>query len=152
MMEEVLYTIFMDLNKVYGALNRYRCLYILEGIRRGTSGPPHPLGILGQALDGGSRGRIMRGGILRFTGGKEGITTSPHHFKYSGGHSVAALYLVGGRRSGRSGRVGKGGATPLRLFLCGLRPGRIDGPGLAAGGVWHPDRVVQSGGTLDKRR
>ena len=62
MMEEVLYTIFMDLNKVYGALNRYRCLYILEGIRRGTSGPPHPLGILGQALDGGLHRGVLQGG------------------------------------------------------------------------------------------
>ena len=31
MMEEVLYVIFMDLHKVYDALDSYRCLEILEG-------------------------------------------------------------------------------------------------------------------------
>ena len=30
-MEEVLYVIFLDLKKVYDALDRYRCLEILEG-------------------------------------------------------------------------------------------------------------------------
>ena len=33
MREEVLYTIFLDLHKVYGALYRERCLEILEGCR-----------------------------------------------------------------------------------------------------------------------
>ena len=31
MREEVLYLIFLDLNKAYDALDRYRCLEILEG-------------------------------------------------------------------------------------------------------------------------
>ena len=31
LMEEVLYVIFLDLKKVYDALDRYRCLEILEG-------------------------------------------------------------------------------------------------------------------------
>ena len=29
--EEVLYMIFLDMHKAYDALDRYRCLYILEG-------------------------------------------------------------------------------------------------------------------------
>ena len=31
MREEVLYVIFLDLNKAYDALDRFRCLGILEG-------------------------------------------------------------------------------------------------------------------------
>ena len=34
MREEVLYVIFLDLTKAYDALDRYRCLEILEGLRR----------------------------------------------------------------------------------------------------------------------
>ena len=44
----------------------------------------------------------------------------PHHFKRGGGHSGGvSLDFVGGRRRGRAGRVGKGGATKCRIFLRG---------------------------------
>ena len=37
MREEVLYVIFLDLTKAYDALERYRCLEILEGYGVGPS-------------------------------------------------------------------------------------------------------------------
>ena len=39
---------------------------------------------------------------------------------------------------------------PRQLFLRGLWPGRIDGPGLAAEGVRHPDRDVWKSETSDE--
>ena len=36
MREEVLYVIFLDLHKEYDALDRHRCLIILEGYSLGT--------------------------------------------------------------------------------------------------------------------
>ena len=35
----------------------------IEGEQRGTSGLPHPLGVLGQASDGGFCGRVLRGDV-----------------------------------------------------------------------------------------
>ena len=64
-------------------------------------------------------GEVLLGGIPRFQGGDPGGTTVPHHFKCSGGRSGVALDLVGGWRRGWEGRVGKGGDTPRRIFLCG---------------------------------
>ena len=88
------------------------------GVHRGTSGLPHPLRIQGQVLDGGSRGGIIQGGITRFSGGNPRGPAAPHRFKCGGGRSGASLYLIGGSRRRRSGRVGKGGDTPCQIFLC----------------------------------
>ena len=49
MREEVVSAIFLDLHKSYIALDRDRCLEILEGKQSGTLGPQHPSGVLGQA-------------------------------------------------------------------------------------------------------
>ena len=67
-------------------------------------------------MDGGSRGEILRGGFPRVLGGDSGGPTVPYHFERGGGRSGESLYLSGGRRRGRAGRVGKGGATPRRIF------------------------------------
>ena len=61
--EDVLYVIFMDLQKAYGALDREICLYILKGMRSGTSGPLHPPGVLVQTADGSSRRGVLQGSI-----------------------------------------------------------------------------------------
>ena len=58
--------------------------------------------------------------------------------------------FFGGNRSRRAGQVGKGGATPRRIFLHRSWPGSINRLGLVAGRFWHPDRVVQLGGDLEK--
>ena len=52
----------------------------IGGVRCRTSVPPHPLRILGQASDGGSRGGILHGGFPRFFGGRSGGPSAPHHF------------------------------------------------------------------------
>ena len=35
----------------------------IGGVQRGNSGMQNPLGVLGQTLDGGLRGRVLRGGV-----------------------------------------------------------------------------------------
>ena len=53
----------------------------------------------------------ITGRIPRFSGGEPWGTAFPHHFRCGVGLSGASLDIIGGRRCGRSGRVGKVGAT-----------------------------------------
>ena len=76
----------------------------------------------------------------------------PHHISVGGGRSGMTLDLVGDRGIGRAGRVGKGGATPRRLFLCGLWPSRINIPSLYEGGFLHPICSFRQRGNSFKRR
>ena len=96
MREEVLYVIFLDLHKAYGALDRDRCLEILEGYRLG----PWDLRILQDYWC-----------ILQMVA-RVGV----YYGADFNGCSGATLVLVGGRDIRREGRVGKGGATPWHIF------------------------------------
>ena len=105
-------------------------------VRRGGGGGPRrliTLCILVQSSDGGSYGGILRGVIPRFLGGDPGGPPIPNNLQCGGGRSGTSLDLVGGRRRGREGRVGKGGDAPRHHFLRGLWPGHINGAGLVAG-------------------
>ena len=112
----------MDLHKKYAALDRDRFLEILEGYSMVSQ--YHQ--ILWEYWDRlwvvdrkrGYYGEAFKGfwGVIK-------------------GDPLPHTNIVGGRGRGRAVRVGKGGVTFFRLFLCGLWPGQIDGPGLDAGGV-----------------
>ena len=88
------------------------------------------------------------GRLLNISGGvTQGDLLPP---KCGGGRSGVSLDFVDGRRHERTGRVGKGGTTPHRIFICGRWSGCIYGHGMVAGSVCHPDWVVQQGGALKK--
>ena len=89
------------------------------GVQRGTSVPPHPSRILGQASDGGSCRGILWGIFKRFLGGDSVGPNVPQNFQCGGTRSGVSLDLVGNRRRGREGWVGKGGAKMRCLFLRG---------------------------------
>ena len=65
--------IFLDLQKVYDALDRSRCLEILEGY----SATPE---LLEAPHDGGASGRILRDCFQVITRGDTGRSAFPHHF------------------------------------------------------------------------
>ena len=76
------------------------------GVRSGDAGFTHPMQLLVQDEDGGSRGRVFQRGVQRFLGGEPGVPAVPNHFKCGRGCSGAPLGLAGGRGSGGSGQVG----------------------------------------------
>ena len=77
--EEVLYMIFLDLHKAYNALDRSRCLDILE--RYGVTPPiqADPTDILEAPHDGGEIQGILKDCIQGKTRGDTGISAFPHH-------------------------------------------------------------------------
>ena len=54
---------------------------------------------------------------LIYFGDDVGRPAITHHFQCGGGRSGGTPDLIGGRRRGRLGRVGKGGAATRRIFL-----------------------------------
>ena len=52
--------IFLDLHKAYDALDRSRCLEILEGYGVGPPSMSVPLDLLEATEDGGKGGRVLR--------------------------------------------------------------------------------------------
>ena len=65
MREAVLHEIFLGLHKAYYALDRSRCLEILEGYGMGDQGPPPPLQVMCEASDGGAVRGLLRSTLLR---------------------------------------------------------------------------------------
>ena len=98
------------------------------GARSGAVGSLYLLQLMGQDGNGGSRGRVLRRGVQRFSGGDPGGTTVPNHFQYGRGRSGASLGLTGDRGSKGSGWVGGGGASPHHLIIRGQRPGCVHRP------------------------
>ena len=70
---EFLYAIFLELHKAYGALDRYRCLKILEGCRVLTAGLPRPMYIMVPADDSGPCGRVLRHDVQEVLGSNPGV-------------------------------------------------------------------------------
>ena len=82
--EEVLYVIFLDLHKAYDALDRSRCLDILEGYGVVPS-TDTTLGILGEDDDGGKGRRLLRGRIQGRSGCDTRQPAVTHHLQCGGG-------------------------------------------------------------------
>ena len=67
--------------------------------------PPHPPGILGQDLDGGSRRGLLWDSIPGVLGGDAGGAYVPHHIQCGGRCSSVTLCSGGVRERGWEGRA-----------------------------------------------
>ena len=104
--EEVLYVIFLDLHKEYGALNRSRCLEILEGYGVGPRGfcilRKYWSWLRMAAREGG---RVLRGNVHGFLGSDAGRPVTPQHFQRIGGCGSASLGVSDGGGHRRAGQA-----------------------------------------------
>ena len=150
MRENVLYAIFLNMLKVYDVSERDRCMEILKVFGVGTQACCVLRAYLYRLSMVVCVGVYYRAVLQGFWGGEPGRAALPHHFHCGDGLSGASLYLVGGGRCGRAGRVRKGGASPRRPFIHGWQHGRISWSVLDAGFIQHPHRVVRQGGDPDK--
>ena len=63
MREEILYSVFLDLHKAYGALDRDKISVNYGGLESGTADSPPLMYILGLACNDGPSGWVLRHGV-----------------------------------------------------------------------------------------
>ena len=102
MREEFLHTIFLELHKAYNALDRFRCLDILEGYGVGT----RSLRLLHRYWE------LLRRTLPRRERCDIGGPTVTHHIQCGGVHSGLPLGIIrGGKRGGHQQQQRRGTAV-----------------------------------------
>ena len=133
--EEFLYVIFLDLTKVYDALDRYRSLDILEGYGVGPRARLLLQTYWGKSTMVARAGEVLRDRLQGSEGGDTGQPTVTHHLQHFGGCGGSPLgyaVSVGGREEGGEG---EGGQAPVRHLLHRRRHGSVVRPQLDTMGI-----------------
>ena len=134
--------IFLDLTKVYDALDRSRSLEILKGCGVGK----RVRQLLGEYWD--KSAMVARAGGYYGTGfkGERGVTQgdplSPTIFNVVVDAVVRHWVTLAVKEAETRGGAGEGGQAPDRPLLLGRRHGSVVRPPLATVGVFYASRIV----------